>query len=175
MADDDEEYTSTGTEYTYTGTGVEAPAGAGEGAPVADGAAPAAEAKEPTVNDIATQPHDLRALAKAAAKDRRRHLHGEVSVRRAKGHEVRLALEASSTLIGRDKRCDIVVKGDDVSREHARVTRSEEGHFELVDLGSKNGIRVEGVRIARMVLVDGDSFAIGDTHFTIHLHQDAPS
>jgi len=50
-------------------------------------------------------------------------------------------------LIGRGETCDLVLPTDDVSREHAVITRCWDG-VQIRDLGSKNGVRVAGAPIA---------------------------
>ena len=71
-----------------------------------------------------------------------------------------LLTEASVT-IGRHAACDIVLDDDTVSRTHARVERTD-GGFALVDLGSSNGMRVNGERTTYRLLVPGDVVHVGD-------------
>jgi len=68
--------------------------------------------------------------------------------------------EASAT-IGRQASCDIVLDDDAVSRLHARVDRTDEG-FVLTDLGSVNGLRVNGERTTHRLLEPGDVVHIGE-------------
>jgi hypothetical protein len=72
----------------------------------------------------------------------------------------RVALEDRPISIGRLDTCDIVLDDPTVSRNHAEVRREGDG-FELVDLGSRNGTRVNGYGITRQRLVDGDDLLIG--------------
>ncbi len=72
----------------------------------------------------------------------------------------RVALEDRPVSIGRLDTCDVVLDDPTVSREHAQVVREGEG-FDLVDLGSRNGTRVNGYGITRQRLVDGDDLLIG--------------
>ena len=71
-----------------------------------------------------------------------------------------LLTEASAT-IGRHAACDIVLDDDTVSRTHARVERTD-GGFVLVDVGSSNGMRVNGERTTYRLLVSGDVVHVGD-------------
>jgi pSer/pThr/pTyr-binding forkhead associated (FHA) protein len=114
-----------------------------------------------------TKPHKLAEQVDRHNKKRRRALSGEVRMTRPGGAEVRLPLERSETIIGRDPKCDIVLGEESVSRRHASIGLTDEGFFELVDLRSKNGVIVEGSRVSRMTLLDGDEFEIGDTKFAI--------
>lgn len=55
-------------------------------------------------------------------------------------------LVSSMVTIGRDPMADIVIADPEVSRQHARLTRTAEG-FEIQDLGSTNGTFVDGQRL----------------------------
>jgi hypothetical protein len=129
----------------------------------------APEPRDP--EDMHTQPFALLKDADREARRRRRGVLAELAVRRPRRKEVRLSLDRGTTTIGRDPRCDIVLDDEGTSRRHASIERGERGYYELVDLKSKNGTLVEGLPIARMLLLDGDVFAIGDTRFTLHLSE----
>ena len=47
-----------------------------------------------------------------------------------------------------------------VSRHHAEVRRTGDG-FEVVDLGSRNGTKVNGLGVTRQHLADGDDLLVG--------------
>lgn len=65
-------------------------------------------------------------------------------------------------IIGRGKKgTDLTIKDPNVSRQHAMIEYSEGRHF-LVDLGSTNGVLVDGERVQRRVIDDGDEFRICD-------------
>jgi ABC-type multidrug transport system ATPase subunit len=69
---------------------------------------------------------------------------------------------AGETLsLGRDSMNDIVVAEPCVSRRHAAL-RPVDGTYEIVDLGSANGLSFGGERISRRILADGDVVTIGD-------------
>jgi diguanylate cyclase (GGDEF)-like protein len=70
-------------------------------------------------------------------------------------------LEKVETVLGRLEECDIVLAGEGVSRRHARIVRQENDEFEIEDLGSANGIIVNGEIRRRAILRDGDKIAIG--------------
>jgi FHA domain len=78
----------------------------------------------------------------------------------AAGMEYPLAKE--STVIGRDKSADIVLKDALVSREHVVIVYSE-GTFILKDLESTNGTVLNGKLIQRADLRHRDKFRVGDT------------
>lgn len=129
-------------------------------------AAPVAEAQAPVVEEK-TQPYRLKPLAEKQAKQRRRTTAAELLVKRPRQPEVRVPLDRTETFIGRDPKCDIVLTDDTASRRHARIARNDGGYFEVVDLGSRNGVLVDDERVDRMTLMDGDVFVIGDTQFSI--------
>lgn len=124
---------------------------------------------EPSPDDEPTQPHDLRRIAAQESKKRRRETLAELTIKRSKTREFTLRLDQEVTTIGRDPRCDIVLEDPDVSRKHAKIKRTGAGHFEVVDMGSKNGTRVNGVVVPRMTLLDGDTFGVGKTRFVLKL------
>lgn len=73
--------------------------------------------------------------------------------------EVRL--DAGETLIGRDEGCHIVVNGNLVSRQHARITL-EGLELNIEDLGSANGTFVNGARVhGQTPLWPGDILFVG--------------
>ena len=64
-------------------------------------------------------------------------------------------------VIGRSKRSDIVIDFATVSRNHAVLTRYDDGSWTIRDADSKTGIRVNGNRGAIFALNPGDVIAIG--------------
>lgn len=76
-------------------------------------------------------------------------------------------------LIGRDEQCDIVIPDRQVSRHHAKVSRTPQGTL-LEDLLSKNGTHVNGVLITQPTLLqDGDSIQIALAQVFYYLSSDA--
>ncbi|MFL5839319.1 MAG: FhaA domain-containing protein [Thermoleophilaceae bacterium] len=72
----------------------------------------------------------------------------------------RTVLAGERTTIGRSRECDVVVDDPNVSRKHAEVRRTIEGWM-VVDLGSTNGIKVNGRRVNEAVLSAGDEITLG--------------
>ncbi len=66
------------------------------------------------------------------------------------------------TVLGRSRRCDIVLTDPNVSREHAEIRRQDDG-FLLRDLGSTNGTRVNRREVKQAVLQHGDRIEFGST------------
>jgi pSer/pThr/pTyr-binding forkhead associated (FHA) protein len=56
----------------------------------------------------------------------------------------RHVLSAAGGTIGRSRDCDIVLSDPNVSRRHAEVRPSGDGGWTVADLGSTNGVRVNG-------------------------------
>ena len=64
-------------------------------------------------------------------------------------------------VIGRHKRCDIVVDMPTVSRNHAVLTRYDDGSWTISDANSKAGVRVNGKKMPICALEEGDIISIG--------------
>lgn len=79
-------------------------------------------------------------------------------------------LDDGETVVGRSHRADIRLDDDSISRMHIKVDLSGT-HVSIEDLGSSNGTLVNGDRITRSQLRDGDKIRLGDTtilKFTFH-------
>ena len=73
----------------------------------------------------------------------------------------RIVLETDSLKIGRQATCRIVFNDSNVSREHAQMRRTADG-WKLLDLGSTNGTKINGVKISEeQLLVNGDELSFG--------------
>jgi ABC transport system ATP-binding/permease protein len=68
--------------------------------------------------------------------------------------------------IGRATRADFIVDAGMVSRIHCRLTAGAL-ELEVVDLESTNGTFVNGARVARAALKDGDRLGIGRVELLI--------
>ncbi|MCC5952289.1 MAG: DUF3662 and FHA domain-containing protein [Acidimicrobiia bacterium] len=67
--------------------------------------------------------------------------------------------------IGRLPDCEVTVSDTNVSRRHAEIRPHGDG-FVVVDLGSTNGTKVNGVRVTERTLRDGDELTFGNTRIT---------
>ena len=65
-------------------------------------------------------------------------------------------------VLGRSRECDISISDSNVSRRHAEIVR-EDADYWMVDLGSTNGTELNGRRVTREKLGDGDRITIGAT------------
>lgn len=84
------------------------------------------------------------------------------------GEGKRTLLGGRYAVIGRSRDCDVVVSDPNVSRRHAELHLDERG-WTVVDLGSTNGIKVNGQRTDQAVLRDGDRITLGLTDLTFEL------
>jgi pSer/pThr/pTyr-binding forkhead associated (FHA) protein len=73
-------------------------------------------------------------------------------------------LEVPEIVIGRGEEATIVVESASVSRRHAQLKRVGIG-FSCEDLGSANGVFVNGTRRETVELQNGDTLQIGDALF----------
>ncbi len=71
------------------------------------------------------------------------------------------ALTAESAIIGRGPQVDILIDDDSMSRQHAAIELVEDG-FRIRDMGSTNGVTVNGSAITGADLKHGDQVALGE-------------
>jgi len=74
----------------------------------------------------------------------------------------RIPLGESVITIGRRAESTIVLSDPNVSRNHAEIRPAGSG-WVLVDLGSTNGSRVDGIRVSIQPLEDGNEISFGNT------------
>ncbi len=76
----------------------------------------------------------------------------------------RIIIGQRAVSVGRLPECTVPVPDANVSRKHCEIRPSGSG-FVVVDLGSTNGTKVNGMRIqGEYVLADGDIVSVGNTH-----------
>ena len=80
----------------------------------------------------------------------------------------RFRLRTGENIIGRLEECDVNILHASVSRQHARIT-VESDRVRIQDLGSANGIFVEGRRASRAVLASSDRLRVGDVIFRVEI------
>jgi pSer/pThr/pTyr-binding forkhead associated (FHA) protein len=73
-------------------------------------------------------------------------------------------LQRRTTSIGRGPDSDWAIEDDAMSREHAAVEFTGKG-FRIRDLGSMNGVLVNGAEVKVAVLKHGDRFQLGEHVF----------
>jgi Protein of unknown function (DUF3662)/FHA domain len=77
----------------------------------------------------------------------------------------RRILDKNRAVLGRSRDVDVQIEDPNVSRRHAEVVQQGSTWW-VIDLGSTNGVEVEGHRVQRARLDDGTSFVIGETTVT---------
>lgn len=73
--------------------------------------------------------------------------------------------------IGRAPKSDVCIRDSSVSQRHARIVLAPSGEAIVEDLASTNGTFVNGEKIVRRVLRDGDRVNIGPRHALEFRHQ----
>lgn len=77
-----------------------------------------------------------------------------------------IPLLKSCLLVGRRESCDIVLRFSNVSAHHCELELVS-GYWFIRDLKSRNGIKVNGVRVQEKRLASGDNVAIAKHHYVI--------
>ncbi|HWF53374.1 MAG TPA: DUF3662 and FHA domain-containing protein [Solirubrobacteraceae bacterium] len=73
----------------------------------------------------------------------------------------RMVIGSAGVTLGRSRQCDVVLNDPNVSREHAEI-RPRGGSWVVTDLGSTNGVSINGRRITRPEVVKpGDEIELG--------------
>ena len=102
---------------------------------------------------------------------------------RTQGRPVRAELEVNGTrhpldppslIVGRGSEAGLRINDPGVSRQHAQFlvtapTNGDTVQIEVHDMGSTNGIRVDGQKVARAVLRNGSRVQIGHTSLTVRI------
>jgi hypothetical protein len=70
-----------------------------------------------------------------------------------------IPLQRPVLLIGRHPECDVRLERPQISRRHCCVALAYD-RMTIRDLGSRNGVRVNGVRVEEALLAGGDEIAI---------------
>ena len=73
----------------------------------------------------------------------------------------RLPITHWESVIGRGKRCDVVMNFPEISRNHAVLIRYDDGSWTISDADSKTGVTVNGERVDISAVEDGDYIGIG--------------
>jgi pSer/pThr/pTyr-binding forkhead associated (FHA) protein len=91
--------------------------------------------------------------------------YGFLKLKLPAGGEQEYEISKAEITIGRGETNDIVLQDTKASRTHARFDFNENGEVEVLDLGSTNGVKVNGVRVEKAVLKPEDVVVIGDSQF----------
>ena len=77
----------------------------------------------------------------------------------------RYVLDGPRAVLGRSDEVECVLRDPNVSRRHAELRQDRSGQWEIADLGSTNGIKVNGRRVTEAPLREGDQVTVGTTTF----------
>ena len=80
-------------------------------------------------------------------------------------------LQPPGLVIGRGSDADLRINDPGISRRHAQIRVSAAGpqlNIDIVDLGSTNGIMVNGQRVQQSALHEGSRIEIGSTRMLVH-------
>jgi two-component system cell cycle response regulator len=80
-------------------------------------------------------------------------------------------IETDNTILGRSIDASIRLTDDGISRHHCRI-REEDGALFVEDLGSRNGLFCNGVKVTHHELQDGDKIQLGKTTILKFSYQD---
>jgi pSer/pThr/pTyr-binding forkhead associated (FHA) protein len=80
----------------------------------------------------------------------------------------RYELYATEMVVGRAIDADLPINSTDISRRHVIVKRNASNQYTLMDLESRNGVYINGVKIHSAILHDGDSVQLGSLVFVFH-------
>ena len=120
------------------------------------------------VTDVFTQPASRAATGEPDPGEPGGHPRSYLVVRRPGGNQVIDVDDGAEIVIGRSSAATVQIDDPKVSREHARILRRD-GALQLVDLGSRNGTRVNG-RTARgesVPLSSGDTITLGQAEILV--------
>jgi len=82
------------------------------------------------------------------------------------GGETReVLLEPKGVTVGRGITCDVMLEHETVSRVHARIYQDPFGRWIVEDLGSQNGVVIEGKRVKAQRILAGQK--VGISHFSL--------
>jgi transcriptional regulator with PAS, ATPase and Fis domain len=96
------------------------------------------------------------------------HTRSYLVVRRPEGNQVIDVDDGAEIVVGRSSSANVQIDDPKVSREHARIV-CRDGALQLVDLGSRNGTRLDGktVRGESVALASGDTIQIGEAEILV--------
>jgi hypothetical protein len=83
----------------------------------------------------------------------------------------RYVLEGPHATVGRARDADCVLRDPNVSRRHAELRREPSGDWTIADLGSTNGVKVNGRRVGSTRLHPGDQVTLGTTTFKFEVER----
>jgi phosphoserine phosphatase RsbU/P len=83
-----------------------------------------------------------------------------LAVSHPSGNRSRVTIDAAPFLIGRQSENNLVLRDNRISRSHARIS-NDQGDYFVEDLDSRHGVFVNGQKVKRQKLKDGDRIDFG--------------
>ena len=77
-----------------------------------------------------------------------------------------ILLDKPILLLGRHPECDIQIDSRKISRRHCCIAQVSD-YLVVRDLGSTNGIRINGVRVVEGRLTEGDELTLGNNRYQV--------
>src|SRR3954468_10698609 len=77
-----------------------------------------------------------------------------------------ILLDKPILLLGRHPECDIQIDSRKISRRHCCIAQVSD-YLVVRDLGSTNGVRINGVRVVEGRLAGGDELTIGNHRYRV--------
>ena len=93
----------------------------------------------------------------------------KLSVRSGPMHGRKFYLTLESTTMGKDPSNNIILRDNTVSKRHAGIRIKDAKRYELHDFGSSNGSFINGHRVSKQFLKDGDVIKLGETEIIFTL------
>ena len=124
---------------------------------------PAVKRGDATLGAVVDDPTRTRQVQPLRTEPRR----AQLEIRVAEQPPRRVALDREVVVIGRSHDTDLQLDVEGVSRKHARISKTGDRGYNLVDLGAKNGTYLNGERIDVAVLHHGDRIQIGTAELTL--------
>lgn len=90
----------------------------------------------------------------------------ELQLRHGPGAPYTYKLTGNWLVVGRGVDADIMLDSVELSRRHARLTL-ENFQWSVLDLGSRNGVYVNGLKVHSALLHDGDTLQLGNLVFVL--------
>jgi predicted component of type VI protein secretion system len=88
-----------------------------------------------------------------------------------------ILLDKPILLLGRHPECDIQIDSRKISRRHCCIAQVSD-YLVVRDLGSTNGIRINGNRVVEGRLTEGDELTLGNNRYQVRwdgVHREQPS
>ena len=83
----------------------------------------------------------------------------------------RYVLDGPVAVLGRSRDCDCVFEDPNISRRHAELRQASNGDWAVRDLGSTNGVKINGRRVDSARLAPGEEVTLVTTSFVFDIEQ----